>query len=99
MHTASGMEVFVIPASRKVSGFVGHNALNAYSRCLKAFPVKHFGEKADYTGTDRSSWECRSLDSNCQFAHKHKDATTRAKQKVEIMAAGIQCYLICLILM
>ena len=92
MHTASGMEVFVraalictscdIPAIRKVSGFVGHNALHACSRCLKAFPTENFGEKADYTGTDRLSWECRSLDSHRQFAHKHKDATTRAEQKV-----------------
>ncbi len=66
MPTASGTQVLVraalicvscdIPASRKVSGFVGHNAYRACSRCLKPFPTEVFGQKADFTGTDRSNW-------------------------------------------
>ena len=31
-----------IPASRKVSGFVGHNALHGCSKCLKSFPTSSF---------------------------------------------------------
>lgn len=34
-----------IPAARKVSGFVGHNAVCGCSRCLKNFPTASFGEK------------------------------------------------------
>ena len=51
-----------IPASRKVSGFLGHNALRGCSRCLKPFPTTllNFGEKSDYTGFDRALWEPRS---------------------------------------
>ena len=37
-----------IPASRKVCGFVGHNATKACSKCLLSFPTASFGEKADY---------------------------------------------------
>ena len=61
--SASGISVFIrcalictscdILANRKVSGFVGHNAYHACSRCLKAFPTSRIGEKAGYTGTDR----------------------------------------------
>lgn len=32
-----------IPASHKIGGFVGHNALHGCSRCLKEFPVAAFG--------------------------------------------------------
>ena len=91
MQSASGVPVLVrsalvctscdIPASRKVSGFVGHSAYRACSRCLKPFPTERFGQKPDYTGTDRSSWPPRSLDVHRQQAIKHKNANTREKQK------------------
>ena len=45
-----------IPASRKVSGFVGHDAYRACSRCLKAFPTKNFGGKPDFSGIDWDKW-------------------------------------------
>ena len=70
-----------IPACRKVSGFVGHNGYRACSRCLKAFPTTTFGGKADYTGTDRSTWTCRSLPTHREFAIKHKKATTPKKRE------------------
>ena len=50
-----------IPASRKLGGFVGHNALKGCSRCLKSFPTEHFGEASDYSGFDRRTWPSRSL--------------------------------------
>ena len=62
-----------IPACRKVSGFVGHNALHG---CFKAFPTSNFGEKPDFTGFDRSLWEPRSIVSHRQ----HALATKTAKQ-------------------
>ena len=69
-----------IPASRKISGFVGHNARLACSRCLKAFPTAMFGEKSDYTGTDRSTWTPRTMESHHKQALLHKDCNTRSQQ-------------------
>ena len=45
-----------IPASRNVSGFVGHSAYHGCSQCRKHFLTKVFRQKPDYTGTNRSSW-------------------------------------------
>ncbi len=93
MPTASGTQVLVraalicvscdIPASRKVSGFVGHNAYRACSRCLKPFPTEVFGQKADFTGTDRSNCTKRSTLSHRDEAQAHKEAITKAQQKLK----------------
>ena len=71
-----------IPACRKVSGFVGHNALHGCSRCFKAFPTSNFGEKPDFTGFDRSLWEPRSIVSHRQHALAHKNCKTAQQQKL-----------------
>lgn len=91
MESALGTSVLVrsallctacdIPASRKVSGFVGHSAYRGCSRCLKAFPTESFGEKPDYTGTDRSTWTPRNMVSHHEQALKHKKSNTIDKQK------------------
>ena len=47
-----------IPATRKVAGFVGHNANKACSRYLKPFP--RVGDHADCSGLDRDTWPKRS---------------------------------------
>ena len=69
-----------IPASRKVSGFVGHNALRGCSRCLKVFPTAKFGEKPDYTGTDRSTWMPRTKESHRKQSLIYKKCDTRSQQ-------------------
>lgn len=91
MNTSSGFKTIVraalictscdIPATRKVSGFVGQNAYRACSRCLKAFPTEEFGQKADFTGTDRTEWEPRTIEAHRSFAQKYKKAKTQAKCK------------------
>ena len=40
-----------IPATRKVCGFLGHNATLGCNKCLKEFDVT-FGEKTDFSGFD-----------------------------------------------
>ena len=67
MKNANGASVLVraaltcvacdIPAARKVCSFVGHNARLACSKCLKVFVTENFGDKPDYSGFDRSTWE------------------------------------------
>ncbi len=91
MESTEGLKVIVraallctscdIPASRKVSGFVGHNAYRGCSRCLKTFPTEAFGQKPDYTGTDRSYWTPRDAKSHRQHALDHKHSSTLAQQK------------------
>ena len=54
-----------IPATRKVAGFVGHNAC---SRCLKPFP--RIGDHTDYSGFDRDTWPKRSHAVHCEYARK-----------------------------
>ena len=92
MQSFSGTQVVVraalictacnIPASRKVSGFVGHNAFRACSRCLKSFPTTSFGEKPDYTGFDRTNWPPRYNEVHREQSQKHKECKTAAQRKV-----------------
>ena len=48
-----------IPASRKVSGFLGHTASLGCNKCLKRFPV-NFGQSSDFSGYDRENWTQRT---------------------------------------
>lgn len=69
-----------IPASRKVCGFLGHQAFRGCSKCLKGFPVDSFGEKADYSGFDRDNWPLRDPNTHRQHAFSHKAARTASDQ-------------------
>ena len=92
MLSSSGIPVLVraalictscdIPASRNISGFVGHSAYHACSRCLKPFPIEKFGGKVDYSGTDRASWTPRCIDSHRKYALQCKSAITQQQQKL-----------------
>ena len=45
-----------IPASRKVCGFLSHNASLGCNKCLKHFPCS-FGKATDYSGFKPEEWE------------------------------------------
>lgn len=91
MHSASGAPVIVravlictacdIPAAHKVSVFLGHSAYHACSRCLKGFPTKAFGDKAYFSGYDRSLWPPRSKDRHFKNAKHYKRVRTAMEQK------------------
>ena len=68
-----------IPAARKVSGFVGHSAYSACSRCLKPFPTAEFGEKPDYSGFCRDTWTPRTH--NVHAKRYYKCAKTQGAEK------------------
>ena len=70
-----------VPATRKVCGFVAHNALHGCSKCFCAFPTAVFGEKPDYTNFDCSTWGTRGASQHKEQAIKHRDCNTRADQK------------------
>ena len=67
-----------IPAARKVCGFVGHQALHGCSKCLKEFPTRNFGDKADYSGFNRAEWLLRDGTSHRQHVNDHRLAKTQS---------------------
>ncbi len=69
-----------IPATRKLTGFVGHSATKACSRCLKSFLTPQFGSKPDYSGFNRDQWVNRQLRDHREQGMKWKHSTTLAKR-------------------
>ena len=68
-----------LPASRKVAGFVGHNALRGCSKCLKVFETPSFGERTFYGGYDRENWQPRTHEDHARAVQSHKTAKTAAE--------------------
>lgn len=52
-----------IPASRKVCGFLGHNAKYGCNKCMKPFETTAPGQ-TNYSGYDRNSWVSRSVETH-----------------------------------
>ena len=78
-----------IPASRKVSGFLGHNATLACNKCLKAFPVT-FGSPIDYSGFDRENWTPRSSSHHRQQCMEIMKETTKTGQRKKESECGVR---------
>ncbi|KAL7392227.1 hypothetical protein ABVT39_021488 [Epinephelus coioides] len=70
-----------IPSTRRCGGFVGHGAYRGCHKCLKTFSKKEFGEKMDYSGFERSSWEPHTSKDHTHYAGLSKWARTKAEQK------------------
>lgn len=49
-----------IPASRKLCGFLSFCAKMGCNKCKKQFPRPGFGEKQDFSGFNRDSWNLRT---------------------------------------
>ena len=61
-----------IPAACKLCGFKGHSAHRGCSLCLKVFPGE-FGQKRDYSGFDRETWQpCCNKDHRLNAKKTHK---------------------------
>ena len=91
---ADGQTVFVradllcggsdIPATRKLGGFVGHQAAKACSKCLLNFPTKKFGQKPDHSNFNRDEWEKRNNDQHREIAKQYIECNTQTdQQKIE----------------
>ena len=53
-----------LPATRKVCGFAGHSAAMGCSKCKVKFKSGLFGDKLDYSGYNRDSWQPRDRNSH-----------------------------------
>ena len=71
-----------IPASRKVSGFLGHSAALGCNKCLKRFECS-FGQSTNYSGFDWEHWELRTGETH----HKHVQEVMKETTKTGIAAA------------
>lgn len=72
-----------IPASRKVCGFLGHNAVLGCNKCLKKFNV-NFSQPTDYSGFDRENWAIRSCEQHRNDVKKiGREVTKTGKQAAE----------------
>ena len=48
------------PASRKVGGFLGHQALHGCTKCLKEFKRQGFNDRPNYGGFQTQLWKKRT---------------------------------------
>ena len=69
-----------IPATRKVCGFLSHNASLGCNKCLKKFNVQ-FAMATDYSGYDIENWEFRT---------RQQHEIDVEKVKKEVTKTGIQ---------
>jgi len=67
-----------IPASRKVCGFISHNAALGCNKCLKKFDVQ-FGEQTDYSGFDIENWTPRFVEQHCHHVTEILKENTKSK--------------------
>lgn len=77
-----------LPATRKLCGFYGVNALHGYSKCLKTFPSINL--QTDYSGFDRARWPPRNLSDHLEQAHRAKAAATRSAQEIIERQYGVR---------
>jgi len=93
-----------IPASRKVCGFLGIAARLGCNKCLKSFlSEKHGnGQKTNYSGFDRNSWQLRSNSSTEMSVQSYTvEALPPNLHYIllkQMLVFAIQCYWICHIL-
>ena len=79
-----------IPATRKVCGFLGKNALKGCSKCLKEFPTARFGAKPDYSGFDCENWPVRKLSEHKKHVSEVKQAKTSTKHSEKESLHGVR---------
>ena len=79
-----------IPATRKVAGFLSHNAALGCNKCLKKFQVS-FGEGADYSGYNRQEWTARSLAQHLASLEAVQREVTKTGRQSKEAERGV-CY-------
>lgn len=70
-----------LPASRKICGFTSYTSTQGCSKCMKKFPCDAFGQKPDYSGFDRSSWQSRSHSLHLEHISEYHTARTASNHQ------------------
>lgn len=66
-----------IPATRKVVGFLGHNATLGCNQCYKKFTIR-VGDENDFSGYDRENWVMRDDEKHRRDVHKLLQEVTKS---------------------
>ena len=69
-----------IPASRKLCGFLGHNATLGCNKCLKSFNCITSGT-VDYSGYDRENWTFRTGQGHREQCRKVLNENTKTRMR------------------
>ena len=77
-----------IPATRKVCGFLGHNATLGCNKCYKKFDVSK--KPSDYSGFDRASWIARTAQKHREDCLKIKSCNTKRDTKAMESTLGVR---------
>ena len=78
-----------MPASRKVCGFLGHNASLGCNKCYKKFTCL-VGEATDYSGYDRHLWIFRNCDLHRQYCQEILCETTKTGMRKKESEFGVR---------
>ena len=79
-----------IPASRKLCGFLGFSARKGCNKCKKEFPRSSFGEKQDFSGFDRDSWDLHTnIDHREQVWRVHNSVTSKKGREKKESVNGV----------
>ena len=78
-----------IPASRKVCGFLGFNALLGCNKCYKKFNSPSFGQ-VDYSGYDRENWIPRTVQLHRQQCRDLMKETTKTGMRNAESTLGVR---------
>lgn len=80
-----------IPASRKLCGFLGFSARKGCNKCKKDFPRSSFGDKQDFSGFDRDSWNLRTnTDHREQVWRVHNSVTSKKDREKKESVNGVR---------
>ena len=78
-----------IPASRKVCGFLGHNATLGCNKCYKEFSSTSFGT-TDYSGFNRDTWVLRTGQLHRQNCRELSKEVTKTGLKKSQSTYGVR---------
>ena len=78
-----------IPASRKVVGFIGHNAVIGCNKCYKEFSVR-VGEESDFSGYNRDRWTLRSEERHRRDVHQVLQEVTKSGISAKQSELGVR---------
>ena len=73
-----------IPASRKVCGFVGHNARLGCNKCLREF------QRFNFSGYDRDNWQLRTGSTHREQCKKLSKETTKTSLQAAESIYGVR---------
>lgn len=83
MCFALGCVACDIAASRKVFGFLGHNATYGCNKCYKKFQC-NVGEGTDYSGYNHEEWTLRDGNLHRQHCREILNETTKTNIRIRI---------------